>query len=232
MQYNTPISIIIPVCDNEKEIDSCLRHLLAFGREAEIIVIDGQSEDSTVAIAQDFPVRVFSSERGRATQLNLGARKAGRDILYFVNPNSRPPESFVEDIYSSFLQGYEGGCFKINYKGSPWFMKAEAWMSGINMEMMGAADQSLFLFKSRFLELGGYDESMGILEDFDLVSRIKKKGEFKIVPNEIAVYPPENPENPLNSGKFTRLLASQMYRLGYKSEMLRHAYLNTLRKLK
>lgn len=224
MAYNTLISIVIPVFNEEEYIADCLRHLMAYGKGAEIIVVDGGSEDSTVAIAQDFPVKVFSSEKGRAVQLNLGARKATRDILYFLHADTHPPETFVEDIYSSLLQGHVGGCFKVRYTDGPWLMTLNSYLSKFKMSWSGGGDQSLFMFAHTFEELGGFDDTLQIMEDFDLVDRLQKMGTFDVVPNEIVASSRKYHENSYVKVQLANVLVFQMYRLGYSQEMLKNTY--------
>ncbi len=224
MEYNTLISIIIPVFNEEKCIGECLRHLMAYGKNAEIIVVDGGSEDSTVAIAQEYPVRVFSSAKGRAIQLNLGAQKATRDILYFLHADTFPPETFVEDIYSSLLQGNAGGCFRGRYVQGPWLMSLNSYFSKYKMSWSGGGDQSLFLFASTFEELGGFNVSLQIMEDFDLVDRLQKVGGFDIVPSEISVSSRKYRDNSYLKVQLANMLVFQMYRLGYSQEMLKNTY--------
>lgn len=232
MEYNTLISIIIPVFNEEECIGSCLRHLMAYGKGAEIIVVDGGSEDSTVAIAQEFPVKVFSSEKGRANQLNLGAEKATKDILYFLHADTFPPETFVEDIYSSLLQGNAGGCFKVRYVEGPWIMSLNSYLSKFKMNWSGGGDQSLFLFADTFEELGGFNKSLQIMEDFDLVDRLHKIGDFDIVPSEISVSSRKYHDNSYLKVQLANVLVFQMYRLGYSQEILKSTYHRMVNRLR
>lgn len=229
MEYNTLISIIIPVFNNEDSIGDCLRHLMACGRGAEIVIVDGGSEDSTVAIAQEFPVRIFGSDNGRSAQMNLGARKASRDILYFLDPETLPPDTFVEDIYSSLLQGNVGGCFKIRFVKGPWLTTLNWYMSKFKINWTGGSDQSLFMFAHTFEELGGYDESLQIMEDFDLVDRLRRKGKFDVIPNEIRVSPQKYRSISYLKVQLANIFVYQMYRLGYSQEVLKNTYTRMLK---
>lgn len=232
MEYNTLVSIIIPVFNEEKYIGECLRHLMAYGKGAEIIIVDGGSDDSTVAIAQDYPVKVYCSTKGRAAQLNFGAKKATKDILYFLHADTLPPETFIEDIYSSLLQGNVGGCFKVRYVNGPWLMSINSYLSKFKMSWSGGGDQSLFLFENTFKELGGFNESLQIMEDFDLVDRLKKSGNFDVISNEMMVSSRKYRGNSYLKVQIANALIFQMYRLGYSQEMLKNTYSRMIDQLK
>lgn len=230
MEYNTHVSIIIPVYNDEENIGRCLRHLMAFGKNAEIILVDGGSEDSTVAIAQEFPIRIYASEKGRARQMNVGAAKANRDILYFLQADTLPPETFIHDIYSSLLQGNEAGCFRVKYQSGAWTDRMNGWLLKYGMKWTGSADHSLFLFREKFLQLGGFDESFEIMEDFDLIDRLKKEDAFEVIGNEIEVFVKKDQHRFFLQTQLTRILVYQMYRLGYQYAVFHQAYHRLLQK--
>lgn len=230
MKYNTHISIIIPVLNQEVDLDRCLRHLMAFGKQAEIIVVDGGSVDSSVAVAQDFPVKVYASDQGRAVQMNLGAKKATRDILYFLQPDTLPPETFVLDIYDTMLEGYEAGCFRVKYQSQSWTVRMENILAKYGMKWSGSADHSLFLFREKFMELDGFDESLEFLEDFDLIDRLKKEDAFHVVESDIEVSKRKYVETSFFRMQLAQILVYQMYRLGYHHTLLRNTYLKMLQR--
>src|SRR5687767_11149429 len=96
------ISVIIPVYNEEGVIGKTVRYLKSVSRHdviKEIIVVDGGSSDNSVNEANMAGARVIGSPRkGRAAQMNEGARVAEGNILYFVHADSLPPPSFPDDI--------------------------------------------------------------------------------------------------------------------------------------
>jgi len=79
------LSIIIPVLNEEKALPSCLKALKEEGPflpEHEIIVADGGSTDKTCRIAKEF-AQVIQAPRGRAAQMNEGAKVAKGEWLFF-----------------------------------------------------------------------------------------------------------------------------------------------------
>ncbi|GAA5220518.1 TIGR04283 family arsenosugar biosynthesis glycosyltransferase [Membranihabitans marinus] len=226
------ISIIIPVYNEEEQIERQIRHLLAHGLGSEIIIVDGGSEDSSVAIAQDYPVKIYYANKGRSHQLNYGAKKATRDILYFLHADALPPQGFVENIYDTLLEGYDAGCYRLKFENDNWLMKVNSYLSRFNKGWAGGGDQSLFLFKDYFWELGGYNEDYQIMEDFDLVDRIKEKGKFKILDDDILVSSRKYKSNSYLKVQLANIKVYNMYRRGYSQEELLHTYHNMLNDIK
>src|SRR5260370_25309794 len=84
---------------NEQEsIGATLAALRVGARQAEIIVVDGGSEDDSRSIARKRCDIVLETPRGRAIQLNAGAAKASGQILAFVHADTIVPRSFAADI--------------------------------------------------------------------------------------------------------------------------------------
>ena len=80
------ISVIIPTINEEEYLADTIESLLGQYGLKEIIVADGGSQDKTVAIAEAFSqVKVIYAERGRASQMNAGAKIAEGEILFFVH---------------------------------------------------------------------------------------------------------------------------------------------------
>ncbi len=94
------ISIIIPVLNEAAALPKTLTSIQK-GSNIEIIVVDGGSEDETVAIAQSYGITALSSPPGRATQMNNGAAVATGDILLFLHADTRLPNNFDTSVRQS-----------------------------------------------------------------------------------------------------------------------------------
>ena len=83
-----PISIIIPTLNEASSIGHLVHYLYATGGQAvsEILVVDSNSTDATAQNAAAAGAQVITCDVcSRAAQMNLGARKAQNEVLYFVN---------------------------------------------------------------------------------------------------------------------------------------------------
>lgn len=182
------ISIIIPVLNEEENLKKLIPFLRNRAREAdllEIIVVDGGSSDSTSELALSLGAKVIPSPKGRALQMNAGAREARGRILYFLHADSFPPEHFDELIKQAFEKGSHAGCFRLKFDSQSLFLRFFAWFSRFNFQICRGGDQSLFISRSLFDSLGGFNEAYRVYEDNEFVGRIYRKANFRVLPFDL-----------------------------------------------
>ena len=178
------VSIIIPVYNEEEQLPVLLKHLEASssGQVSDIIVVDGGSTDNTAAIARDHPkVFYIPSEKGRAVQMNTGAKIASSEILYFLHADSLPPENFDSLIVEEVKRGNKAGCFQMRFDKDHWWLNLMGQFTKVNHISCRGGDQSLFVEKDLFNEIGGFDESYKVYEDNEIIKRLYKKKQFKVI---------------------------------------------------
>lgn len=178
------ISIIIPVINEEDGILKLLGHLQDSSSNfiSEIIVVDGGSTDNTTGLVQQSTTaRLIKSEKGRAKQMNAGAQAAKTEILYFLHADSYPPQNFDKLIVTQFQKGNIAGCFCMQFDYSHWLLKISGWCTRFNYKICRGGDQSLFVSKALFKEIGGFDEGFVIYEDNDFIEKLYHKKQFTII---------------------------------------------------
>ena len=183
---NPKISIIIPVLNEEAGLGKVLAHLKKSSTRdfiAEIICIDGGSKDDTVEIAQKHHATVFTSKKGRARQMNLGAKHAYGEILYFLHADTFPPKDFDGIILKAIDQGYQSGCFRMKFDSRNPILRFFAWLSRINHSLCRGGDQSLFIKKELFETTKGFNEDYLIYEDTEFIRRLYHHTKFKVLPH-------------------------------------------------
>src|SRR4051794_10322635 len=120
------ISIIIPTLNEKITIKKLVQYLQSSSSAyliGEIIVVDGGSNDGTIAIANSMNVRVIQTARkGRAVQMNAGAAIAREPILYFLHSDTFPPHSFTTQIVKAIKEGYISGCYHLQFDIRHWFL--------------------------------------------------------------------------------------------------------------
>nr|MDO8109874.1 TIGR04283 family arsenosugar biosynthesis glycosyltransferase [Candidatus Sigynarchaeota archaeon] len=182
------ISIVIPTRNEAKIIDKTLSRVLHRSDTrniAEIIVVDGESSDSTPGIASAAGARVIPCKPGRGRQLDAGAKAASGDVLYFLHADCIPPHGFDKAIINAVLCGYNSGCFRLRFDAQHPILSIIAWFSRFRISWVRAGDQSLFVKKETFWKAGGYDAHRAIMEDVEIIPRLKRISTFVVIPLQI-----------------------------------------------
>ncbi|WP_234859452.1 TIGR04283 family arsenosugar biosynthesis glycosyltransferase [Aquimarina aquimarini] len=189
------ISIIIPIL-NESEIIGKLISILiqsSFSRKniQEILIVDGGSTDrskdiiDTLASQETTTIKFIPSQKGRAKQLNTGARIAQGNILYFLHADSYPPKGYDDDIIQEVKKGNNAGCFRMKFNSNHWWLRFLGWLTQFHSKRCRGGDQSQFITTSLFKQIDGYDESFIVYEDNDLVERLFAIQQFVIIPKNV-----------------------------------------------
>ena len=175
---SSTVSIIIPVLDEAAGIESALAPLQALrARGAELIVVDGGSRDRTRELARRHCDRLLDSPRGRARQMNAGAREARGDTLLFVHADTVLPESADCAIAQAFARGARWGRFDVTIAGADPLLAVVAWMMNARSRLTGVAtgDQAIFVRREDFAAAGGYPD-IPLMEDVALSKALKRIG--------------------------------------------------------
>jgi len=186
------LSVIIPVLNEATTIRRLLQFLeqnLSGEHKTEIIVVDGGSDDNTVKIvntlddtfSKSIDLRIITSEKGRAKQMNKGAKTASGEVLYFLHADSFPPKYFDKYIISEVQKGNPAGCFRMKFDSSHWWLKLAGWFTQFNWRACRGGDQSQFITKELFNEIGGFDETYSIYEDNILINELYKRKKFLVI---------------------------------------------------
>lgn len=184
------ISIIIPVYNEADNIAYLIQYLLLNGGKGvkEVVVVDGGSDDATPDLAKAAgAITLISPKKGRAAQMNHGASLASGDILYFVHADSFPPVTFVNDIRQAIADGYHFGRYRTRFNSKKAILKFNAFFTRFDLFVCYGGDQTLFVKKDLFIWAGGFDDTMRIMEDYEIVTRLKKAAKYKIIQKDTMV---------------------------------------------
>lgn len=229
------ISIIIPTYNEADQIAKTINaiHNANPGQPIEIIVSDGGSTDDTLSIAEQHgALALRSKQKGRAAQMNSGAAAARGEILYFLHADSVPPQGFTSEIQRAYEDGFSSGCFRLAFDYSHWFLKANAWFTRFNVNAVRFGDQSLFVTRAVFQKSGGFREDLLMMEDQEIIHRLKKWGRFTVMNDYVITSARKYHDNGIYrmQGIFFRIWA--LYYLGYSQERLLMLYRRLIRKHK
>jgi rSAM/selenodomain-associated transferase 2 len=213
---NQKISIIIPTLNEAVNLGRSLASITK-AENIEVIIVDGGSSDQTIAIAQTYNksmgVAIISGTLGRANQMNLGASLATGEILVFLHADTVLPSGFDRTIREILTNPRTiAGAFKLKIDGKSWGLRLVEW--GVNRRsqvfQMPYGDQAIFIKSATFLSLGGFTQ-LPIMEDFDLILRLKKVGKIAIAPLTVTT----SDRRWQKLGIFRTTLINQLIILGY-----------------
>lgn len=175
---NAGLSIVVPVLNEAATIGVCLRRLAALrSRGAEVIVVDGGSADDTVALASPLCNVVVHAPRGRASQMNAGARQAQENVLLFLHADTELPESADVLIRDALLgdPSLTWGRFDLRIDGTVPLLGVVARMMSIRSRLTGIAtgDQAIFCMREAFEREGGF-KAIPIMEDIAFCKQLRR----------------------------------------------------------
>lgn len=185
-----PLSVIIPTYNEAANIGRLVAELRRYGAAAavEILVVDAHSPDGTAAAARAAGATVLLAPRpGRAAQMNHGARHATGDVLYFVHADVGIHPDYAATIAAAVAQGHAAGCYRFRFDSPHPLLRLNSYGTRFRGLMSRGGDQTLFVTRALFERLGGFHERFVIMEDFDIIVRIRRLTSFYIVPQDVLV---------------------------------------------
>lgn len=228
------ISVIIPTLNEQHHIADTV-HYIRNGENGrlitEIIVSDGGSLDFTVQEAKKAGADrvVISDKKGRSAQMNFGASFARGEIFYFLHADTLPPPSFASEIAEAVNKNYHAGCYLLSFDHKHWFLKANCWFTRFDVNSFRFGDQSLFIRSKTFQQSGGFCERHQVLEDQEIINRLKKIGRFIIIQKPVITSARKYLENGVFQTQAVFFLIYLMYQLGASQSRLMHTYKRFIR---
>ncbi|MBL1209459.1 TIGR04283 family arsenosugar biosynthesis glycosyltransferase [Geminocystis sp. GBBB08] len=210
---NYKISVIIPVINEEKNLPTLLLNLQR-KLDVEFIFVDGGSNDNTVNLIKNAGFKIILSPiLRRSYQMNLGAKQAQSNILLFLHGDTILSNNYDETIINILEKNnFVAGAFKLKIDSQkPIFRVIETlvnWRSQYLLLPYG--DQGIFIKKEIFESIKGYQD-LAIMEDFDLIKRLKKKGKIYIANASVTT----SARRWEKLGIFKTTLINQLVILGY-----------------
>jgi len=171
------ISIIVPTLNESAQIALALSTLQELrGSGHEVLLVDGGSDDGTVEIALGRVDRVLRGPRGRALQMNAGAREASGEILLFLHADTVVPPGAMAAFLGGFpASGRVWGRFDVSLSGRHFMIRVVEKMMNIRSRLSGIAtgDQAIFVRREAFETVGGYPE-IPLMEDIALSRALRR----------------------------------------------------------
>jgi rSAM/selenodomain-associated transferase 2 len=172
------LCIVVPVLDEGPILAMHLGELQRFRkRGARVVVVDGGSSDSSLAIAAGLADRAFVAPQGRARQMNAGAAVCTGDLLMFLHADTRLPHNADTLVRRATLGRTQWGRFDVTIDSPRLVMRIVEGLMNLRSRWTGIAtgDQAIFVRKDLFNRIGGFPDQP-LMEDVALSTRLKRHG--------------------------------------------------------
>ena len=208
------IAAVVPALNEEESLPDTLSRLTRGGFD--VIVVDGGSTDRTVAVARPLAQEVIISPRGRARQMNAGGALAinkGAQILFFLHADSHPPDNAQRLILQALSRSQAAaGTFFLRIDSTDPRLRLIQGLANFRTRLFKIpyGDQGLFLKTSTFEAVGGFPD-ISLMEDLDMVRRLKKLGRIVLAPAFMST----SPRRYLERGPLMNTLRNQRRQIRY-----------------
>lgn len=171
------LSIVVPTLNEAPGIAAALAALAPLRAAGhEVLVIDGGSDDGTPDLAAPRADRVAAAPRGRASQMNAGARLASGDVLLFLHADTRlPPRADRLVLEGLAGSGRAWGRFDVRIDGRHPLLGFVGALMNARSRWTGIAtgDQAIFVRRDAFAAVGGFPP-LALMEDVALSAALKR----------------------------------------------------------
>lgn len=171
------LSIVIPCLNEVDTIEQCLQRLSSCrSQQVELIVVDGGSADGSGERARPYCDKLVQTDRGRAKQMNCGAKIARGEWLLFLHVDTTLPEDFCRWLQVLSQQRPLWGFFAVRFSDATPLLRCVArlmnWRSRLTAVATG--DQCQFVQRAWFCEIGGFAD-IPLMEDVELSKRLRHR---------------------------------------------------------
>ena len=180
----TEISVVIPVYNEQANLQDLLDSLVAIPG-TEVIVVDGGSSDMTREIIALFPQIKFQfSAKGRAGQMNQGALAAAGRVLFFLHADSTLPADWVTAVAG--ISDHSWGFFRTRLSGERRIFRIIETLMDIRScaTAIATGDKGIFVARELFAAIGGFPP-LPLMEDIEISKKLKKKAKPVCVDKKI-----------------------------------------------
>ncbi|MGQ0794419.1 MAG: TIGR04283 family arsenosugar biosynthesis glycosyltransferase [Deltaproteobacteria bacterium] len=188
------LTIVIPTYNEGANIESALAALFdVASMEDEIIVVDGGSQDDTCRIVLRHPtrVRLVASAKGRARQMNAGARESKGDFILFLHADNRLSKNSLELLRREVCEGNVGwGWFPLTLDSPRLVFRALGLGARLRARLTETplGDHGIFVRRDIFHLAGGFPD-IPIMEDIEFVGRVKRFAKGREIKSPILASP-------------------------------------------
>ena len=199
----------------------------------EIIVSNSpETFDETPKVCENFSnIRFINSpQKGRAAQMNFGAKQAIGDVLLFLHADVGLPNNFYKEVTNAIKNGFKAGFFAYKFDRETPLLNLNRSFTKNDGIFAGGGDQCQFFTKEIFEKLNGYNEEYCIMEDFEMIDNVRKmKIPYTIIPSKAIVSARKYDQNSWLKVNLINGYVFLKYKFGVHPIKLRKTYKSLLR---
>ena len=220
------ISVIIPAIEEQERINGLIRHLRQMEPDIELIVIDGDSNGSTIAAITDPKVICITAAKGRGNQLAAGAAVATGDLILMLHADTILPDSAFKLIQQSLINGADWGAFRLGIDSNSISYRIIELMVDLRCRIfkLPYGDQAIFVTSNALQSVGGVP-CIPLMEDVELARRLHHAGLlFALLPDRVCTSPRRWQKDGITKRTFKNLLLLLRYFAGVNPDELAKEY--------
>lgn len=172
------LCIVLPVLDEGATLAVRLQALEGLRRQgARIVVVDGGSQDDTLAVARERADLALLAPRGRASQMNAGAAACPADVLLFLHADTVLPDNADLLVRRATLGPFAWGRFDVRIDSPRALLRVVGALMNLRSRWTGIAtgDQAIFVRHDLFQRVGGFPD-LPLMEDIAICRLLKQQG--------------------------------------------------------
>jgi rSAM/selenodomain-associated transferase 2 len=218
------IGVVVPVYNEAAILSRSLERLRATLEGEPVVVVDAGSRDGSAHIARRFFHTETEPEPNRGAQLNHGALCLSTDVLLFLHADSQLPAGFQALIRMALLDpDVVGGCFRLQFDVSRPLLRFYSWCTRFPGRFLHFGDQAFFMRREVFEKMGGY-RRLPLLEDVDLLRRLRHQGRFVLLPVPVTTSARRFLRHGVLRQQLKNILVVALFELGISAERLAWLY--------
>jgi rSAM/selenodomain-associated transferase 2 len=186
MNGQARISVVIPFLDEERALPATLARLFSTGKAIEAIAVDGGSADRSRTVLGRYPVRIVDAPRGRAEQMNAGAKLASGELLLFLHADTLLSPGALDELAARLHHPqFQWGGFRHAFSNADWRLRLISRLHNLRCRATGVfyGDQCMFVRRDLFERAGGFP--LGRMEDIALSERLRRECAPTLLASEV-----------------------------------------------